>query len=58
MVQFVKEMVVSILTIMFFGDLLVIKVTISFLQQLDLKNKNKTWVQLYRFGTNGLKTKI
>ena len=25
-----------------------------FLQQLDLKNKAKTYVQLYRFGINGL----
>ena len=28
-----------------FGDLRVNKVSISFLQQLDLKNKNKTLVQ-------------
>ena len=30
------------LTIVSFGDFLVNKVSISFLQQLDLKNKNKT----------------
>ena len=31
------------------------KVSVRFLQQLDIKNKNKTWVQLYRFGIYGLK---
>ena len=36
------------------GDLWIKKISISFLQQLDLKNKNKTLVQLYRFGINGL----
>ena len=43
------------LTIACFGDLWVNKVSAGFLQQLDLKNKNKTWVQLYRFGINGLR---
>ena len=42
------------LTMVCFGDLWVNKVSISFLKQLDRKNKNKTWVQLYRFGINGL----
>ena len=41
------------LTIVCFGDFRVNKISISFLQQLDLKNKNKTIVQLYRFGFNG-----
>ena len=40
------------LTIVCFGNLCVNKV--SFLQQLNLKNKNKTLVQLYRLGINGL----
>ena len=40
------------LTIVCFGDLWIKKVSSSFLQQLDLKNI--TWVQLYRFGINGL----
>ena len=40
------------LTIVWFGDLFVNKVSISFLQQLDLKNKNQTWVQLNQFGIN------
>ena len=43
------------LTIVSYGDLWVNKVNISFLQQLDLKNKNKTKVQLYLLGINGLK---
>ena len=30
------------LTLMYYGDLWVNKVSISFLQQLDLKNKTKT----------------
>ena len=42
------------LTIVCFGDLWVSKVIVSFLQQLDLKNKYKPKVQLYRFGVNGL----
>ena len=33
------------LTIVCFEDLWVKKISISFLQKLDLKNKNKTWVQ-------------
>ena len=37
------------LTIVCFGDL-----SVCLLQQLDLKNENKTWVQLCRFGVNGL----
>ena len=36
------------------GNLWVNKINISFLQQLDLKNKNETKVQLYLFGINGL----
>ena len=44
-------------TIVCFGDIWVNKVSISFLQQLDLKNKNKTKVQLHRFDINGLKWK-
>ena len=42
------------LTIVCFGDLLVNKVSVSFLQQMDIKNKNKSYVQLYRFVINGL----
>ena len=42
------------LTIVHFLDLWVNKVNISFLQQLDLKNKNKTKVQLHLFGINGI----
>ena len=40
------------LTSVGFGDLWN-KVSISFLQQLDLKNKTITCKQLYRFGING-----
>ena len=36
------------------GDLWVNKVSASLLQQLELKNKYKPLVQLYRFGVNGL----
>ena len=43
------------LTIVRFGDLWFNKVSISFLQQLNPKNNNKTKVQLYRFGINGLR---
>ena len=42
------------LTIVCFGDLWVNKDSTSFLQQLNLKNINKTLVHLYRFGINGL----
>ena len=43
------------LTIVCLGDLWVSKVSVRFfLQQLDRKNKTKTWVKLYRFGINGL----
>ena len=43
------------LTIVCYEDLWVNKVSISFLQQLDLKkNQNKTKVHLYRFGISGL----
>ena len=43
MVKFVKEIVYpNATTIACFGDLRVNKVSISFFQQLDLKNKNKT----------------
>ena len=42
------------LTIVCFGDLWVSKVNVRFVQQLDLKNKNKTSVQFHRFGINGL----
>ena len=43
------------LIIVCFGDLGVSKVSISFLQQLDITNKNKIIliVQSYRFGING-----
>ena len=44
-------------TIVCFGNLWVNKVSVRFLQQLDLKNKNKTEVQLYRFGINGLSSR-
>ena len=36
------------------GDLSVNKVSVYFLRKLDLKTKNKSWVQLYLFGINGL----
>ena len=39
-------------TIVSFGDLWVNKFSVGFFLQLDLKTKNKTWVQLYRFGAN------
>ena len=42
------------LPIVCYGDLCVNKARVSYLQQLDLKNKNKTLVQLYRFGITGL----
>ena len=35
------------------GSIWVNKVSVCFLQQLDPKNKNKTWVQLYLFDING-----
>ena len=41
-------------TIVCFGDLWVNKASVNFLQQLDLKNKNKAEVQLYQFGINAL----
>ena len=44
----------SMLTTSCFGDLWVNKVSVSYEQQLDLKNKYKPQVQLYRFGINGL----
>ena len=44
------------LTIVCFGDWWVNKVSVGFLQQLDLKNK--TWVELYRFGINWLSKPI
>ena len=36
------------------GNLRINKVSVGFLQRLDLVNKNKTLVQLYRFGNNVL----
>ena len=54
MVLFVKEMVYLIPHYCVLGDLGVNKVSVGFLQQLALKNKYKTKVQLYLFGINGL----
>ena len=42
------------LTIVCFGDLWVNEVCVYIRWRLDLKAKIKTWVQLYRFGINGL----
>ena len=46
------------LTTVCFEDLWVNEVSVSFLQQLDLKMKNKTCVQLYWFVINELKVPI
>ena len=43
------------LTIVCFRNFCVNKVSMGFLQQLEPKKNKKTYIQLYRFGLNGLR---
>ena len=48
-----RKWFISMLTIVFWGNLRINKVGVYFLRKLDLKTRNKTWVQLYQFSING-----